>query len=176
MQYIWATLHTKSSKMQCFYVWRLGISTSEYQTTMLTCDVIDRVESNAKFPYFEWITFLLTLLEVPYSFPVLRTELSVIVGQECWSLKFFKFFVHQWLRSMLPVVKIESHYCCISIIRILNDFLQQLLYEEYRDLRLMCTFEIIVCTLVGYLACDCSDEWLLQYIVLTNSCYISICT
>ena len=131
MQYIWATLHTKSSKMQCFYVWRLGISTSEYQTTMLTCDVIDRVESNAKLPYFEWIIFLFTLLEVLYSFPVPRFELSIIVGQESWPLVFPQFFMYQKLCSVLPAVKIETHRPCTSIIRILNNFLyEQLAYSK----------------------------------------------
>lgn len=62
---------------------------------MLTCDVIDRVESNAKLPYFEWIIFLFTLLEVLYSFPVSRFELSIIVGQESWPLVFLQFFMYQ---------------------------------------------------------------------------------
>ena len=98
---------------------------------MLTCNVIYRVESNAKLPYFEWIIFLFTLLEVLYSFPVPRFELSIIVGQESWPLVFLQFFMYQKLCSVLPGVKIETHRPCTSIICILNDFLyEQLAYNK----------------------------------------------
>lgn len=62
---------------------------------MLTCNVIYRVESNAKLPYFEWIVFLSTLLEVLYPFPVLRFELSIIIGQESWALESLQPFMYQ---------------------------------------------------------------------------------
>ena len=62
---------------------------------VLTCYVIYRVESNAKFPYFEWIFSLPTLLKVLYPSPVLRFEHSIIVGQESWALESLYFFVHQ---------------------------------------------------------------------------------
>ena len=91
--------------------------------TVLTCDVINRAESNAKLPYFEWIIFLLTLLEVLYPSPVLRFELSIIVGQESWALESLQSLVHQWLCSVLPTIKIETHCLCTSIIGILNNFL-----------------------------------------------------
>ena len=71
------------------------ISTGESETTMLTCNVIYRVESNAKLPYFEWIVFLSTLLEVLYSFPVLMFELSIIVCLESWPLESLQSFMYQ---------------------------------------------------------------------------------
>ena len=79
----------KESGLECI------ISTGESETTMLTCNVIYRVESNAKLPHFEWIIFLLTLLEVLYPSPVLRFELSIIVGQESWPLESLQSIMHQ---------------------------------------------------------------------------------
>lgn len=93
--------------------------------TVLTCDVINGIESNAKLSYFDRIVFLLTLLEILYPFPVLRCKLSVIVSKESWSLVVLQFFVYQWLFFVLPAVKIETHCSCTSIIGILNDFLDE---------------------------------------------------
>ena len=101
------------------------ISTGESETTMLTCNVIYRVESNAKLPYFEWIVFLSTLLEVLYSFPVLMFELSIIVCLESWPLESLQSFMYQWLCFVLPAIKIESHCPCTSIVSILNNFLYE---------------------------------------------------
>ena len=57
--------------------------------SVLTCNVIDGVESDAKLPYFEGVIFLPTLLEVLYPHPVLTCERGIIVSQECWSLELF---------------------------------------------------------------------------------------
>jgi len=56
-------------------------------TENITCDVVDGVESNSKFPYFEGILCLDAALQVLYALPVLICELLVIVSQQRWSLE-----------------------------------------------------------------------------------------
>ena len=62
--------------------------------------MIDRVKSNAKLPYFQGVILLVALLGLPYVLPVLCSELSIIVGQECWALELSQ----GWIDERMPTV------------------------------------------------------------------------
>ena len=93
--------------------------------SMPTCDVVNGVKSNSKFPHFEGILRLDAALQVLYTFPVLISELRIIVGQQRGSLEGGQRGMHEWYRSMLPAVDEKLHRLCPSIIRILNDLLRK---------------------------------------------------
>ena len=92
---------------------------------MWTCDVVNRVESNSKFPHFEGIFRLDAALQVLYTLPVLVVKLRIIVCQQRGSLEGGQRGIHERRRSMLPAVDEKLHRLCPSIVRILNNFLQK---------------------------------------------------
>jgi len=91
-----------------------------------TCDVVDRVESNSEFPHFEGVLCLDAALQVLYALPVLICELRVIVGQQRWSLGGCQARMYERCPPMLPAVKVKLQCLCLSIVRILNNLLKEL--------------------------------------------------
>ena len=52
-----------------------------YTTVAHTCNVVDRVEPDAKFSYFEWVLGFHALLKVLNTLPVSISEHCIIIGQ-----------------------------------------------------------------------------------------------
>ena len=92
---------------------------------MRTCDMVNGVESNPKFPHFEGILCLDAALQVLYALPVFIFELCIVVGQQCGSLEGSQIGMHEQRLSMLPAVDEKLHRLGPSIIRILNNFLRK---------------------------------------------------
>ena len=92
---------------------------------MRTCDMVNGVKSNSKFPHFEGILRLDAALQVLYALPVLVSELRIVVGQQCGSLERSQIGMHERRLSMLPAVDEKLHRLGPSIIRILNNFLRK---------------------------------------------------
>ncbi len=90
---------------------------------MLTGDVVDRVEPNAKLSDLHRVLPLATPLQVLYPLPVFILKLGIVVGQKGWTLEPGEVSVHQRLRSMVSAVKVETHGPCTSVVCILDDFL-----------------------------------------------------
>ena len=92
----------------------------------VTCDVVDGVESNSKFPHFKGVLCLDATLQVLYALPVLICELRVIVGQQRRSLEGCQARIYERCPAVLPAVEIKFHPLRSSIVRILNNLLQKL--------------------------------------------------
>ena len=94
-----------------------------HAVSMCTCDVVDRVETDAELPDFKRIFGLVAQLQVLDSLPVLFPELSVVVRQQGRSLKPGNLGMHQGAPSVLAVVQVEANHSGTRIVRILNDLL-----------------------------------------------------
>jgi len=92
----------------------------------VTCDVVDGVESNSKFPHFKGVLCLDATLQVLYALPVLICELRVIVGQQRRSLEGCQARIYERCPAVLPAVEIKLHPLRSSIVCILNNLLQKL--------------------------------------------------
>ena len=82
--------------------------------------MIDRVKSNAKLPYFQRVILLEALLGFLYVLPVFCSELSIIVGQECWALELSQGWIDERTLTVGSGVQEEVNLACASIICILN--------------------------------------------------------
>ncbi len=91
---------------------------------LLTSDVIDGVESDAKLSNLHRVLFLATPLQVLNPLPVIVLKLSIVVGQKGGTLEPSKPLVHQRLSAMLSAVKVETYRPGTSIVCILDDFLR----------------------------------------------------
>jgi len=92
----------------------------------VTCDVVDGVESNSKFPHFEGILCLDATLQVLYALPVFIGELRVIVGQQRWSLEGCQVRMYERCPPVLPAIEVKLHRLRSSIVGILNNLLKKL--------------------------------------------------
>ena len=82
--------------------------------------MIDRVKSNAKLPYFQRVILLEALLGFLYVLPVFCSELSIIVGQECWALELSQGWIDERRLTVGSGVQEEVNFACTSIVCILN--------------------------------------------------------
>ena len=94
--------------------------------SLITCDVVDGVESNSEFPHFEGVLCLDAALQVLYALPVLVGELRVIVGQQRWSLVGCQVRMDERCPPVLPAVEVKLHRLRSSIVGILNNLLKKL--------------------------------------------------
>ena len=91
---------------------------------LVTCDVVDGVESNSEFPHFEGVLCLDATLQVLYALPVLSGELCIIVGQQRWSLEGCQGGIYERCPPVLPAVEVELHRLRSSVVRILDNLLE----------------------------------------------------
>ena len=82
--------------------------------------MIDRVKSNSKLPYFQRVIFLNALLGLLYVLPVFCSELSIIIGQECWALELSQVWIDEGTQTVSSGIQEEVDFASTSIISILN--------------------------------------------------------
>ena len=87
------------------------------------CNVVDGVETYSELPDFKRILRFFAHLQVLNAFPVLSSELSVIVGQQGGPLEASDVRVHEGATSVLAMVQIEADHSSPRAVCILNDLM-----------------------------------------------------